>query len=166
MGGTSRLFMGGAKENNPRSGNVSGGGVGTQQPATMRSFGTGATRSSAEGKPDYSGYLSPLAIEGFGRYMLKHQLQADGSYRSSRNWKKGIPMKAYVESLWRHFRAFWDFVDFWLEDDNDFPQAFTDKEIKAIREDLYGLMFNVQGFAHEFEKRVRAQEQAKTGSVG
>jgi hypothetical protein len=126
----------------------------------MRSFDTGATRSSAEGKPDYSGYLSPLAIEGFGRYMLKHQKQADGTYRSSRNWKKGIPMKAYVESMWRHFHAFWRFVDFWMADERDFPtdSKWTIAEIEAVREDLYGLMFNVMGFAHEFEKRTGAKK--------
>jgi hypothetical protein len=126
--------------------------------AVMRAFDTGATRSSAEGKPDYSGYLSPLAIEGFGRYMLKHQKQADGQYRSSNNWKKGMPMKAFVQSMWRHFHAFWKFVDYWLDDKRDFPTVFDEDDIDAIREDLYGLMFNVMGFAHEFEKRTGAKK--------
>jgi hypothetical protein len=116
----------------------------------MRQFDSGATRSNAEGKPDYSGYLSPLAIEGFGRYMLKHQRQADGQYRSSRNWKKGIPMPAYVESLYRHWQAMWKVVDGHMEETP--LMVLNPSEVEALREDIYGVMFNIQGFAHEFEK--------------
>src|SRR5690348_5131587 len=60
-----------------------------------RFFNAGATRDTAEGKPDYPGFLSPLVVKRFGEYMLKHQVQSDGTLRSSSNWKKGIPLEAY-----------------------------------------------------------------------
>ena len=46
--------------------------------AKMLRMKTGAVRSNAEGKIDYRGFISPLAAKRFGRYMMKHQTQADG----------------------------------------------------------------------------------------
>lgn len=137
-------------ERGQKDGNI-GVGFHTSEPALMRSFDTGAVRSSAEGKIDYDGFLSPLALEGFGLYMLKHQKQADGQLRASDNWQKGIPMAEYVKSMWRHFKAVWSLwrVGFLTRDDDLVAQA----DIDAMREDIYALYFNVQGFAHEFEKK-------------
>ena len=113
----------------------------------MEEFKTGATRSDAANRPDYSGYLSPLAHRLFGRYMLRHQVRADGKRRSSHNWKKGMPIARYVESLSRHYE---DFIEAW-----DAITIYGAGEIPAyeqLEEALGGLMFNVQGFAHELEK--------------
>jgi hypothetical protein len=102
----------------------------------MRVFETGATRDSDETKPDYEGYLSPLVIEEFGRYMTRHRLQADGSLRASDNWQKGIPADAYMKSMWRHFFAVWK----------------GHRQGAPSVEDLMGLLFNVQGYTHELLK--------------
>lgn len=101
----------------------------------MRVFETGATRDTNDTKPDYKGFLSPLAMRRFGAYMLKHQIQADGQRRASDNWKKGIPIDAYTESLIRHV------VDF---------HAAIDAEDWATADELAcAIYFNVQGYLHE-----------------
>jgi hypothetical protein len=105
----------------------------------MRKFDTGATRDQNDTKPDYAGFLSPLVIKGYGRYMHKHRKQADGTLRSSDNWKKGMSKSVYFESMWRHF------LDVWLE-----HEGYDSRD--GLDEALYGLLFNVMGFIHETEK--------------
>lgn len=105
----------------------------------MRLFETGATRDIDTNKYDYEGFLSPLVLRRFGEYMHKHRLQTDGSLRTSDNWQKGIPLDAYVKSAWRHF------MDWWSR-----HRRTQDREL--ILEALMGLLFNVQGYAHELLK--------------
>lgn len=102
----------------------------------MREFDTGATRGSLEGKPSYMGFMSPLVVERFGQYMLEHQLQAGGTCRAPDNWKKGIPLDAYLDSMLRHV------VSLWLTHEG---HADWDK----VEDTLCALFFNVQGYLHE-----------------
>lgn len=105
----------------------------------MRTFETGATRSPEEGKHDFEGFLSPLALERFAEYMTKHRKQADGQLRASDNWQKGIPLDSYMKSAWRHFFEAW--------------KAHRGLPVKEdIEESLCALMFNVQGYLHEYLK--------------
>lgn len=104
---------------------------------TLRLFPSGATRDTAQGKPDYAGYLSPLVVQRFGQYMLQHQTQSDGTQRASDNWKRGIPRKEYFSSLLRHF------LDVWLLHE-EYPAA-----TKNLEDALCALFFNVQGYLHE-----------------
>jgi hypothetical protein len=107
----------------------------------MRDFGTGAIRGENKDKPDYSGFISPAFLKAFGQYMLKHQICEDGSLRSSDNWKNGIPIPSYKESLIRHVIDFWDAYDRGdLEECDDLALAIT---------------FNIQGYVHEREKAKR-----------
>ena len=106
---------------------------------TIRTFNTGATRDSEEGKNDYEGFLSPLVIKRYGDYMTKHRKQSDGSLRSSDNWQKGIPKEAYIKSAWRHF------LDLWREHRGN-------KSREVIEEALCALIFNIQGYLHEILK--------------
>lgn len=99
----------------------------------MRTFQTGATRDNDNHKLDYEGFLSPLAIEEFAKYMHKNRLQADGKLRDSDNWQKGIPIDAYMKSMWRHFFNVW--------------KAHRNNQDNI--EDLCALLFNVQGMLHE-----------------
>lgn len=108
----------------------------------MRTFDTGATRTSDEGKPDYEGFLSPLVIERFGEYMNKHRLQADGQLRDSDNWQKGMPRDVYMKSLWRHFLDVWKLHRLRRMD-------------PAIEDALCATLFNVQGYLHELLKEKR-----------
>jgi len=108
----------------------------------VRTFNTGATRSAEEGKHDYEGFLSPLALERFAEYMTKHRVQADGSLRASDNWQKGIPLDSYCKSAFRHFFEFW--------------KAHRGLPVKEdIEESLCALLFNVQGYLHEYLKSTR-----------
>ena len=113
----------------------------------MRVFESGATRDAEAHKPDYEGYLSPRVLVRFGQYMLKHGTQADGQPRTSDNWQKGIPKEQYLKSALRHMVAVWS----------------THRGIQAsesIEEALCGLLFNVQGYLHEWLKEKEEYEKA------
>jgi len=110
-------------------------------PPLVRKFGSGATRSQDETRDDPEGYLSPLVIDRFNRYMTKHRAQPDGTVRGSDNWQKGIPLDAYMKGAWRHFLHWWTrHRGFAVVD----PAAGA-----SIEEDLCALLFNVQGYLHE-----------------
>lgn len=115
----------------------------------MRIFTTGADRDDDENKPDYEGFLSPIVIESFGEYMLKHQSRKDGSKRASDNWQKGIPQNEYMKSMWRHFKDVWKG-----------HRGFETKEDMVTN--LNALLFNVQGYLHE---QLIAESRALDGWV-
>jgi hypothetical protein len=103
----------------------------------VRTFSTGATRDLDENKLDFEGFLSPLVLEEFAKYMHGKRKMPDGSLRDSDNWQKGIPLDAYMKSMFRHFFAVWK----------------SHRAGTVSREDLMGLMFNVQGYIHETLKK-------------
>ena len=109
----------------------------------MRVFKTGATRNEDGDQFDYEGFLSPLVLRRFAEYMHGHRLQADGNFRSSDNWQKGMSLESYMKSGWRHFH------DWWMEYD-----GYESRE--GMEEALCGLLFNVQGFLHEILKANRS----------
>ena len=106
--------------------------------AHMRQFDTGATRDDLISKPDYEGYLSPLVIERFGRYMLAHQQTPDGP-RASDNWQLGIPKDEYIKSLIRHVITLW-------RSHRGYPTRILPQE------SLCAILFNANGMLHEYEK--------------
>lgn len=116
----------------------------------MRKFKSGASRDSNEGKYEYSGFLCPLVIRRYAEYMNKHRIQSDGTLRSSNNWKKGIPLEAYMESGYRHFH------DWWME-----HEGYKSRE--GLEEALMALLFNVMGYAHEILKRKEIKKENGTG---
>lgn len=118
--------------------------------AEIRTFDTGATRDTDSGKFDYEGFISPLVIERYGEYMHKNRMQADGSLRDSDNWQKGIPINAYMKSLWRHF------FDVWKLHRGGIAEV-------AIEEALCAVMFNAMGYLHE---RLKAQLDARLNGSG
>ncbi len=113
----------------------------------MRTFETGATRDTEEGKLDYEGFLSPLALEAYARYMHGHRTQADGSLRDSDNWQKGMPLSVYMKSLWRHLVALWT-----LHRHGGPSEKFD--------EALGGIIFNTFGYWH-----THLQGAGKKGSL-
>lgn len=107
----------------------------------MRTFDTGATRSAANSRPMYTGYLSPIVLQRFGEYMTKHRVQKDGTLRNPDNWTKGMPRQSYLDGFLRHF------LHLWLRHHN---HAVNDPEAgDSIEEDLCASLFNVQGYLHE-----------------
>lgn len=113
----------------------------------MRKFNTGATRDADDGKFDYEGFLSPLVLERFAEYMHKHRIQADGTMRDSDNWQKGIPLDAYMKSGWRHF------FDWWAE-----HRQYGSRE--GLEDALCGLIFNAQGYLHEYLQQKHDTEES------
>lgn len=112
----------------------------------LRQFESGATRNLDNNKLDYEGFLSPLVIEAFAKYMHSHRLQADGTMRGSSNWKMGIPDEAYMKSMWRHFFDVWK-----LYSGGEALSPEDGHKIDKV-EALCALMFNVQGYLHELLK--------------
>lgn len=108
--------------------------------AELRKFETGATRDTEEGKLDYEGFLSPLALRAVADYMERCRRLKDGVRRATDNWQLGIPPDAYIKSAYRHLH------DWWL-----FHRGFQGRE--TLRDALCGLAFNVLGRLHELEKQ-------------
>jgi hypothetical protein len=103
---------------------------------SVRKFETGATRDTETGKLDFEGFLSPVVLEEFARYMHRHRIQSDGSLRASDNWQKGIPRGVYMKSMWRHFMQVWR------------SHRGVDDSIDQL-DALMALLFNVQGYTLE-----------------
>lgn len=114
-------------------------------PTKTRTFSSGATRDSDDGKLDFEGFLSPLALRAFAEYMHANRVQTDGNVRASDNWQKGIPLDAYMKSMWRHFFAVWSTYRDVI--------GFEGGEYEDIQiTNLCALLFNVQGMLHEMVK--------------
>lgn len=105
----------------------------------MRSFETGATRDSEDGKLDFEGFLSPSSLQAFAEYMHQHRTLPDGSLRDSDNWQRGIPVDVYMKSLWRHHMEAWTLH----------RAGNRGAELKRA---LCAMWFNVQGYLHELER--------------
>ena len=123
----------------------------------MREFDTGASRDDNDGKYVYTRFNSALVEKRFAKYMHEHRVQADGKLRDGGNWKFGIPMDAYEDSLGRHYHDLWEM----LETDTD---SITDSSGKVVtRQDvLCALRFNINGMLHEellFEDELGAMEE-------
>jgi hypothetical protein len=110
----------------------------------IRTFDTGATRDTAQGKLDYVKALSPIVLRRYVQYLNKHRLQPDGSYRDFNNWKKGIPQEVYHSSNGRHFMDAWLLTEGYAAEDNHGPV-----DIEAC---LCAQLFNVMGRLHEILK--------------
>lgn len=107
----------------------------------IRKFDTGATRDIDFNKFDYEAFLSPYVLERYAQYMHSHRKQSDGTIRAGDNWQKGIPLDAYMKSMFRHFMDVW---------------AIHRKTNNVAKEDLetalVALLFNVSGYLHETVK--------------
>ena len=119
----------------------------TEPTELVRSFDTGATRSSDAGRYDPEAFLAPICLERFSEYMQANRVQPDGSVRSGDNWQKGIPREAYMKGMTRHFMHLWTRHRGYAVQD---PAAAADMEA-----DLCALWFNVQGMLFELLKDKR-----------
>lgn len=129
-----------------------------QDSPKIRQFDTGATRDVDADKYDFEGFLCPLVIESFGKYMHKHRFQPNGELRSSDNWQKGIPLSAYMKSGWRHFRQWWRL--------HRGIRTFDEKGVEITMEDaINGILFNAMGYLHETLKTPISSIRIKPGSI-
>ena len=115
----------------------------------MRNFKGGATRDNNEDKYDYEGFLSPIVIEAYGKYMHKNRIQADGKLRDSDNWQKVFGDKhldVCMKSLWRHF------LDLWKE-----HRGFKSRE--GLDNAIGGILFNVMAYYYKILKDKQNKEE-------
>ena len=122
----------------------------------IRKFATGGTRDTSAGKIDPEGFLSPIVIQAFSEYMLKHQKQADGTMRQSDNWQKlfGTPDEhraVCMKSLWRHF------LDLWLIHDG-YKARIEKGEHVNIDDALNGIIFNAMVYYFSILKDRKEKE--------
>jgi len=118
----------------------------------MRTFDSGATRDTDDGKLDFEGFLSPEVLYCYSEYMHRHRTQADGSLRDSDNWQKGMPKAEYLKSLLRHAFAAWR------------KHRISSKD-ESIQEDLCGVLFNAMGYLYQTIKQThKAQKNAEMTS--
>lgn len=110
---------------------------------SVREFPSGATRDTDNGKVDYEGFLSALVLPRFAEYMHSHRKQSDGKPRDSDNWQKGIPLDAYMKSLWRHL------IEVWTSHRLDPERIYSYDD---IQEALCAVIFNASGYLHEILK--------------
>lgn len=106
----------------------------------VETFHTGATRSASATKVDYEGFISPLVVEAYGRFMHFHRELEDGSLRESDNWQKGIPLNNYMKSLLRHVVSLWR----WHRGGHLVRETVTWT--------LCAIIFNASGYLHELLK--------------
>lgn len=126
---------------------ATGAGIPNAGNGVQDGFGTGATRSTSEGKVDYEGHINPEVLALFGEYMNAHRIQRDGQLRSSDNWQKGIPVYRYMKSLIRHTIELWRM---WRGNpvwNVDSGRHFTFREVFGA------IFFNISGLMFEFERK-------------
>jgi hypothetical protein len=123
--------------------------MGTYDDGVVRKFETGATRDTSKDKLDYEGFLSPIVIEEYAKYMHKNRHQSDGSLRDSDNWQKHFGefhFDVCIKSMFRHFMDLWK----------------LHRNLKArgdMTEALMGILFNVIAYADKYYKdKIKGEE--------
>jgi len=109
------------------------------EPSYYRKFNSGATRDTDDSKLQYARFLSPIVVKRYAEYMHENRKLRDGSMRDPDNWKKGIPLDAYMDSLFRHV------MDVWLQH-NGYPGE------EGVDTALCAVIFNAQGYLFEWLK--------------
>lgn len=111
----------------------------------MREFESGATRDTDLSKLDFEGFIAPIVLERYAKYLHKHRIQADGKLRDSDNWQKGIPLDVYMKSACRHF------VDVWKQ-----HRGFGGQD--TIEDSLCAVLFNIQGYLFELLRSAKNEQ--------
>jgi hypothetical protein len=97
-------------------------------------FKTGAFRDDQSGKESYGETISWTALKRYAKYMTgKKKKYGEG------NFKKGIPIENYEESLVRHIQKYME---------NKYEQGIVETD----EDHLCAIRFNVDGIMHEEER--------------
>ncbi len=99
----------------------------------ITTFGTGAIRDTQSGKTDFTETISFTAHNRYAKYMTKKKEKYGAG-----NFKKGIPIESYEQSLLRHIDKYFR---------NKYENGNDEKE----EDHLAAMRFNVDGIMHEEE---------------
>lgn len=97
----------------------------------ITTFKTGAIRDSQEGKEDYIETISWSALKRFAQYMTGKK----DKYGAG-NFKKGIPIENYEQSLMRHVQKYME-------------NKYEGGTVETEEDHLSAILFNVFGIMHE-----------------
>ena len=123
--------------------------------SAVRKFDTGATRDTDAGKLAYSRALSPQALKCFVEYMHECRHLPDGTLRDPDNWKRGIPLEAFMDSGLRHVMDWWHLHNNLPVTDRKTGEPITTKTA------LCAVLFNAMGYLHEIlvaEEKEKAKQ--------
>jgi len=117
----------------------------------IRTFDSGATRDTSDGKLEYARFMSPVVLKRFAEYMNLHRRQSDGNLRDPDNWQKLFGEKhedVCMDSLYRHL------MDVWL-----INKGFETEAREDIESALCAILFNAQAWL--FKVLMDKQERNK-----
>ncbi len=97
----------------------------------MRKFTTGAVRDDDTSKEDYIETISWTALKHYGKYMTGKKKKYGAG-----NFKKGIPIESYEQSLVRHLQKYLA---------NKYENGTEEKD----EDHLSAMLFNIFGIIHE-----------------
>jgi hypothetical protein len=100
----------------------------------MRTFETGAVRDSDTNKEDYIETISWTAFKRYAKYMTSKK-----SRYGQGNFKKGIPIESYEQSLVRHLQKY-------------LANKYEDGTEEKDDDHLSAMVFNLFGIMHELER--------------
>ena len=103
-------------------------------PKKITKFKSGAIRDTQEGKVDFVETISFTAHHRFAKYMTGKKAKYGVG-----NFKKGIPIENYEQSLLRHV-------------DKYFRNKYEGGQDEPEEDHLAGIRFNVDGIMHEEER--------------
>lgn len=102
----------------------------------VRKFESGAVRDKDDSKEDYVETFSWTALRRHAQYMTSKKKKYGVG-----NFKKGIPIESYEQSLVRHLQKYME---------NKYEQGIIETE----EDHLAAMLFNICGIMHE-EERVK-----------
>lgn len=97
-------------------------------------FKSGAIRDSLEGKESYGETISWTAFKRYAQYMTSKKEKY-----GSGNFKKGIDIDSYEDSLMRHYQKYME-------------NKYEGGQVETNEDHLSAIMFNVMGIMHEEER--------------
>ena len=101
----------------------------------LRKFKTGAVRDDDTKKEDYIETISWTAMKRYAQYMTSKKAKYGEG-----NFKKGIPIEAYEQSLVRHLQKY-------------LANKYEGGTIEKDEDHLSAILFNTFGIIHEQETR-------------
>lgn len=101
------------------------------QEKSHRTFDTGAIRDNDDSKEDYIETISWIAMKRYAQYMTGKK-----SKYGSGNFKKGIPVESYEQSLVRHLQKY-------------LANKYEGSNVEPEEDHVAAMRFNIDGIMHE-----------------